>query len=147
MNKNTTLVVVLVILFCSSVFLASCASWGDPYAAERKKLASELGVKLSDYHPLGFPANYFDDVLQPGMSSEEVHKIVIGYKVVYLCYQDLKLNSELYYYFSTDENEANRFLIVYDENGKIVYKRGEDLNSRDLQNSVHDCKPGRIGIE
>jgi hypothetical protein len=143
MKKDQILVVVLITLLCSSAFLTSCASWGDPYYTERKNLASTLGVKLSDYPQLGFPMNYFGEVLKPGMSSEEVHKIVIGYKTVFLCDGD----SEFYYYFSTDDDKADRFLIVYDVKGKLDYKISEDPNSRSLQNSVDECKPGRFGIE
>jgi hypothetical protein len=143
MKKNVVLVVVLATLFFSSVFLASCASWGDPYSIDRKNLASELRVNLSDYPQLGFPMNYFYEVLKPGMSSEEVHKIVIGYKAVFLC----DGNKEFYYYFSTDEDKADRFLVGYDANGKLKYTMSEDQNSRILQNSVGNCKPGRLGTE
>jgi hypothetical protein len=142
MKKHMVLIVGLVILF-SSVFFVSCAGWGDPYSAERKNLASELGVNLSDYPQLGFPVNYFYEVLKPGMSSEEVHKMVIGYKAVFLCDGD----SELYYYFSTDDNKADRYLIVYDAKDQIKYTLGEDPNSRELQNTVHNCNPGLLRVE
>jgi len=143
MKKDQILVVLLITLLCCSIFLASCTSLGDPYAAERKNLASALGVKLSNYPQLGFPVNYFYEVLKPGMSSDEVHKIVIGYKTVFLC----DGNREFYYYFSTDDDKADRFLVVYDSRGNLFYKMGEDTNSRELHNSVDDCKPGRFGIE
>jgi hypothetical protein len=147
MNKNVVLVFVSATLLFCLVFLASCANWGDPYVTDRKNLAREMGVNLSDYAPLGFPTQYLYEVLKPGLSSDEVHKIVIGYKVVFLCDGDRKGNSELYYYFSTDEDKADRFLIVYDARGKLDYTMGEDSNSRSLQNKVDYCKPGRFGVE
>ena len=50
------------------------------------------------------------------MTSDEVHRIVRGYEAVYRCYEEHQ--NELYYYFSTDEKEATRFLIFYDLEGK-----------------------------
>jgi len=51
-----------------------------------EELASELGVRISDYpYEKSFPVGYFYTVLKPGMTIEEVHKIVRSYKQVLRC--------------------------------------------------------------
>jgi hypothetical protein len=94
---------------------------------KQEALAKSLGVKIQDY-PGTFPTNYFHAVLKPNMTLDEVHDIVRGYESVSNCYG----TNELYYYFSTDKNDAIRFMLFYDEQGYFVRLEGEDPNSRTL---------------
>jgi len=82
--------------------------------------------------------NYYYSILQPGMNIEEVHGIIKGQKTVYFC-GDL---IEVYYFYSTDETEALRFEIFYDENGKYINLLGEDSNSRTI--NLDNCQLGQI---
>lgn len=109
---------------------------------ERINLAEALGVNIDDYHPDSFPIDFFVDALKPGLDYSDVHKIVIGYEMVFLC--DKKC--EFYYYFSADDEEAMRFLLCYDNNGKVDDITTEDNNSRYLDHYVRECTPGRFGI-
>jgi hypothetical protein len=61
------------------------------------------------------------------MTLDEVHKIMIGYKVVY----NDDDNSEIYYYFSKDDNAAERVWVMYDRRNqyKVLKISGEDRNS------------------
>lgn len=103
------------------------------------QLASQLGVRIQDYpNPMVFPVGYFYSVITPGMSMRDVHSIVIGYEQVFNCFG----TDELYYYFSTDEKDAIRFEIIYDDQGRHKEFLGEDLYTRTL--SIGICTPGLL---
>jgi hypothetical protein len=110
-----------------------------PRERMQQELARELGVEIKDYpYPVSFPSGYFYAVLKPGMSVTEVHQIVKGYEKVVNCGNV----SEIYYYFSTEVEQAKRFKIVYDNNGKFLRFEGEEDDSRTLQ--TDGCIPGLI---
>ena len=92
--------------------------------SKEEKLAEVLGVKdeLSRYIR-GFPILYFDEKLDPGISMQEVHKIVKGYEVMYDCGID-----EVYYFYSTSQRKALRIMVSYGYNEEDVereYKEGK----------------------
>ena len=107
---------------------------------KQDELARTLGVKIEDY-PFGktFPAGYFDSVLTPGMTHTQVHAIIKGYTSVFNCWGD----TEIYYYFSSNGDEATRFMISYDTDGKYTELQGEDPNSRTLSVSS-ECSQGLL---
>jgi len=103
------------------------------------ELAKELGVSVEDYpYRTSFPAGYFYMGLQPGMSITEVHKIVQGYEKVLHC----GTRSEIYYYFSSELEDAQRFKLRYDDQGNYLEFEGEEDDSRTLQ--TDGCEPGLI---
>ena len=105
---------------------------------KRKVLADLMSVSLEQY-PY-FPDDYFPEKLIEGMSIEEVHRIMIGYEKVYNssnCSEDSSCY-EVYYYFSTDENKADRIQIMYDENFAIQKIMQEDNNSKTLTTNGWD---------
>ena len=142
MKKNIANFLCLFVLV--SIFLLCSLLWGcntDPYLHERKSLADEIGVNIDKYPPIDvFPSNYFFEVLEPGMSSEEVHQIVRGYKAVFIC----DWNLEFYYFFSSDGDKAVRYIISYDEKGNFEFFDSEE-DERYLHYFVDDCIPGRFG--
>lgn len=108
-----------------------------PRERMQQELAKELGVEIKDYpYPVSFPSGYFYAVLKPGMSVAEVHQIVKGYEKVVNCGNV----SEIYYYFSAEVEQAKRFKIVYDNDGKFSRFEGEEDDSRTLQ--TDGCIPG-----
>ena len=108
---------------------------------QQEKLATALGVKIQDYpYEHDFPAGYFYNVLKPGMTLREVHAIVKGYKEVYHCFGF----SELYYYFSGDEDKAVVFMLTYDNDGKFVDLRGNDPFSSSF-GVGSECSVGLLG--
>lgn len=110
-----------------------------PRETLQRDLAKELGVEIPDYpYPVSFPSGYFYTVLKPGMSVSEVHQIVKGYEKVMNC----RNVSEIYYYFSVELEQAKRFKIVYDNDGKFVRFEGEEDDSRTLD--TNGCAPGLI---
>jgi hypothetical protein len=110
-----------------------------PRERMQQELAKELGVEIKDYpYPVSFPSGYFYTVLKPGMSVAEVHQIVKGYEKVVNCGNV----SEIYYYFSAEVEQAKRFKIVYDNDGKFLRFEGEEDDSRTLQ--TYGCIPGLI---
>jgi hypothetical protein len=111
----------------------------SPRVKMQADLAEELGVKINDYpFESAFPIGYFITILQPGMTTDEVHKIVIRYRKVLNC----RNISEIYYYFSSDLKDAKRFEIIYDGQGKYIRIEGEEDNSRTLQ--TFGCEEGVI---
>lgn len=110
MKKKAAIITILLVLLGSCLICVGFPLWAnrDPYERKRANLAQELGVNLTNYPPRGFPINYFEEAIAPRMSSEEVHKIVRGYDAVFLC----DTNRELYYFFSTDDNKADRYLVA-----------------------------------
>ena len=62
------------------------------------------------------------------MTYDEVHNIVRGYEGVYRCYGF----SKIYYYFSVDDNDAIRFRLTDDDQGRYTEMDGEDPDSRTL---------------
>jgi hypothetical protein len=139
MKKNFITYSIIIFLLISCIVFVGYKIWGDPFALERRNLAKELGVETTKYQGRGFPINYFTDVLKPGMSSDEVHQKVKGYKIAYLCDN----NKEFYYFFSTDGNKADRILIFYNEKGNLKYTLVEGINEHYLQNYVNNCVSGR----
>jgi hypothetical protein len=101
-------------------------------STKREQLAKELGVSLEKYPYL--PRDYFSDSLQKGMSIDKIHTIVIGYEKVF----HNSRGQEIYYYFSTDDDKANRILIGYDRELKVMKIVQEDENSRTLTTNGWD---------
>jgi len=105
----------------------------------QSELAMKLGVRIEDYpYRTSFPAGYFYTVLQPGMTLEEVHQKVQGYEKVLHCGS----RSEIYYFFSSELEDAKRFKLRYDEHGKYLNFEGEEDDSRTLQ--INGCELGTI---
>ena len=110
-----------------------------PKERMQKELAKELGVKIQDYpYPYSFPSGYFSSVLKPSMSISEIHEIVQGYEQVLHC-ED---REEVYYYLSVELEDAERFWIIYDEEGKYEVLQGEDNGSGGYP--TDGCFPGLI---
>jgi hypothetical protein len=72
------------------------------------------------------------------MSKDEVHSIVVEYEQVYTCSKW----RELYYYYSRDDHEAFRFMVLYDNQEKFFRFEGEDDDSSTL--SKAGCVPGLL---
>lgn len=126
------------IIFISCIFLiVLIISLLDIFPESRKydlrkkqeSLAKSLEVKIEDYpYEMTFPVGYFDSALKPGMTYDEVHSIVRGYERVYRCYGF----TEIYYYFSDNDNDAIRCRVAYDDQGRFTEMDGEDPDSRTL---------------
>lgn len=108
----------------------------------QEPLARELGVRIQDYpYPASFPIGYFDTLLQRGMSINEVHQIIRGYKKVLHCGK----RTEIYYFLSQGELFSIRMMIFYDNQGGYLRWEGEDTDSRTIR--TVECQPGLLGIE
>lgn len=96
---------------------------------QQEVLARQLGVKIEDYSDVYvFPEAYFYAVLKPGMTLDQAHAIVRGYEKVYNCFG----TDEIYYYFNTNDDNALRFVITYNDQLQYEDMRGEDLNERTI---------------
>jgi hypothetical protein len=116
-----------------SLAVVSCQN-RNPYQEEQEALANLLGVEIQDYaYDSSFPLSYYAVVLETGTPINKVHEIVRGYEKVYHC----QSYSEIYYYFSTEDDKALRFVIMYDEQLKISKIYGEDSDSRYIK--TEDC--------
>ena len=110
-------------------------------AVENRKqadLAQRLGIDRDAYPDIStFPINYFLVTLKPGMTKSEVHEIVKEYERVLHC----RRYSEIYYYYSKDDDKALRFEVFYDEEGKYFDISGEGDSSK-----LYDegCVPGLL---
>src|SRR5262249_46383763 len=132
-------------------FLIFCLLWYginiivEPsyYWIQQRMLAKELGVNIDDYpYPHAFPNGYFYSVLKPGMTIEQVHDIVKGYKKVFNCG-----DYEVYYYFSSSDSHALKFESNYDlsadkQDYVFLSLEVEDSNSRTI--FVDGCTSGLL---
>ncbi len=131
---------VLVIAIC--LFLA--LGWWifanrNPFLSDQERYAEQYGLQIDDYpYPLVFPAGYFETILKPGMSKSQIHTTIKGYEMVYHC----KQFSEIYYFFSNQEEKAIRFEVIYDERGNYAYFRGEEPDSQTIR--LEGCTEGLI---
>jgi len=108
------------------VTLLICKKEQNSYKDEQQKWAQKHGVKIEDYpYPAVFPVYYFVGNLKKGDSIEKVHDLLQDYEKVYHCDKD----AELYYFFSSDNSKALRFVIIYDENIRYKSISTEDKNS------------------
>ena len=117
----------------------------NPYQSKQDKLAIEMGVKIADFpYEKSFPASYFNEVLKPGMTIGEVHRIIKGYEKAYRCRSPLETYyyREVYYYYSTEDTKALRFQIFYDKQEKYTRLEGEDADSRTIL--TNDCELGIV---
>ncbi len=147
MKKYINLFYALSIVGCllfSTIFALFRVNPYWPHIFQQRKLAENLGVQMNDYAAsYAFPVGYFHEILKPGMTLEEIHKLVKGYASVYSCGY-----SEVYYYFSKNDSRAIRFEINYDQPSAGVYVflslQTEDDNSHSIH--MHACKLGPLAI-
>jgi hypothetical protein len=138
--KKRIIIIGLITLSCA----AAISLWWfltirNPYQRMQENLAKELGVQIDDYpYKSVFPEGYFYTVVKPGMTMEEVHKIIKGYEKVYHC----KTYSEIYYYFSVDDSKAIRLEIIYDDKGNYYDMRGDDPSGYMIK--LDGCTSGLI---
>jgi len=130
-SKHIFLVFILIVVLTHCVHIT----------LENKKerdLAQRLGVDRDAYpENASFPTSYFYETLKPGITTrKEVHEIVTEYELVLRCSWD----SEVYYYYSKDDNKALRFEIWY-ESGKYYKISGEDDSYRI---NAESCVPGLL---
>ncbi len=130
MKKNILFsCVLLTVLILSLLYIYPVATRKIDLRNKQEALAKNLGVNIEDHpYKVTFPVGYFDSALEPGMTYDEVHRIVRGYERVYRCYGF----TEIYYYYSTNHDDAIRFALVYDDQGRFKRLEGEDPDSRTL---------------
>lgn len=113
---------------------------------KQEELAITLGVRIKDYPFVTvFPLGYFYTVIKPGMTLDDVHFIIRGYEKVLRCRDSAKdalYYKEVYYYFSPRDDEALRFQLFYDEQGRFLEFQGEDEDSRTIM--TLGCEEGII---
>lgn len=109
------------------------------FQKEQEKLAQKIGVKIEDYPAKAyFPVGYYDTILQPGMTLQQVHNKITEYQRVLHC----ENFGEVYYYFSKDDSKALRFMVLYDDELKYKSIQSEDEDSRNL--NTFNCTDGLI---
>ena len=103
-----------------------------------RDLAQRLGIDRDAYpNKAPFPTSYFYETLKSGITTiKEVHKIVTEYELVLQCYR----GSEVYYYYSKEDDKALRFEIWY-RDGKYSKMSGEDDSYRI---NTESCGPGLL---
>jgi hypothetical protein len=148
MKKYTALPSIILV-----VFLTGCLIWffatinfGPynywPYWFKQQQLAGDLKININDYpEPYTFPEGYFVTTLTSGMNIEAVHKLVLGYEKVFHCGE-----SEVYYYFSENRENALKFRIFYDENHLGKERTFLSIISQENPSTigVDGCVPGLL---
>jgi len=130
--KHIVMALVLVFILAKGVNLAV-------ENTRERELAQRLGIDRDAYpRKASFPSSYFYEKLKPGITTrKEVHEIVIEYELVLQCYE----GSEVYYYYSKDDDETLRFEIWYDFDGKYSKILGENDSYRI---NTESCGPGLL---
>ena len=123
------------------ILLFVCVRYINTGIQDRKErdLAQRLGIDRDAYPDNeSFPTSYFYKTLKPGITTiKEVHEIVREYELVLQCYR----GSEVYYYYSKDDDETLRFEIWYDFDGKYSKILGENDSYRI---NTESCGPGLL---
>lgn len=98
-----------------TAFFVVIPIWEKYYLRKMQtELAEILKVHINDYpNPETFPIQYFEIILETGMSKDEVHNYVRGYDSAYHCEGDF--NFEIYNYFSHSRYYWLVILIPYNE--------------------------------
>ena len=110
----------------SVLWISVNAYFDISFYIKQRELAKRLEVNLHDYSPISFfPENYFYLALEPGITKNHVHSIVVEYEQAFTC-GDFR---EVYYYYSKNKSDAIRFEIIYDFDGRYVKLMGEDDSS------------------
>jgi hypothetical protein len=143
---NLSLVVLGVVLAGCSLWIVATTIFGPyyywQYRLKQQELAHELNVNFKDYPaPYTFPEGYFVTILTPDMNIEAVHKFVLGYEKVFQCGE-----SEVYYYFSENREDALIFKISYDmdllgNERRFLSLIGQE-NSKTIR--IDGCVPGLL---
>ncbi len=116
--KKRLLLLILIASVCIATFFIYTAHGMDKhnniYLEKQERLAELLNINLNEYEKR-FPTDYFVELLKEDMTVQEVHELMRGYEKVLRCGD----YAEVYFYFSTDERIAYRYLIIFDE-GKYI---------------------------
>lgn len=122
-----------------ALLLSNVSACGPSFQEKQETLAKTLGVDVNtNARSAPFPLGYFIGKL-PGSTLEEAHRLIQGYEAVYHCGG----NIEVYYYYSTNDNDALRMQVGYDDDKRVIRADGEDSNSRVI--SIKGCPLGRLG--
>jgi hypothetical protein len=142
MKRRISLLILAVVgVMAISLLWVMPAMKGSVRKAQQEELAKSLGVRIEAYpYPADFPAGYFYKVLKPGMTYDEVHSMVRGYKLVYRCFG----MDEVYLYFNEKSDDALLFALHYDQQGRYIELQGDDPNSRTLSIGP-GCDAGLLG--
>lgn len=94
--KRLMIKVILGLLSCILLTALCLLSGNLQVRIQQEKLARTLDVRIDDYpYPYSFPSGYFYSILKPGMTMEEVHQLIKGYKKILNCHNV----SEIYYFY------------------------------------------------
>jgi hypothetical protein len=128
-----------IILICLSL-ISLCLIFGNLQGRiQQERLAETLGIKIDDYpYPNSFPSGYYYSVLKPGMTINEVHQRIKGYKKVINC----NGVSEIYFFYDVSDEKALRFRIRYDQQKNYKEFEGEEKDSRTIQ--TLGCVEGQL---
>ena len=152
LGRVLTFVLVAVALAGCAIVLSMIArpgacqlAWQRRTAKAQAGLAQQLGVRMRDYqYPGDFPVGYFSAVLWPGMTFQQVHGVIQGYKQVSVCGGANGFRTEFYDFFGANQEDRLRLLINYD-NGLYTEMQEENVCEGDVIGLLPDCAPGLLG--
>jgi hypothetical protein len=145
MNKKQTLmsaVLMLIVLVVGKNYLEERSA-----RLQREELARELGLDPQIYGRIPyFPIGHFDETLPRGTPISQVHQIVKGYEAVFVCEDYI----EMYYYYSTSDEDALIFTISYEDNKELKQKVRRNILTDDDNSGwlpYGNCTPGLLDIK
>lgn len=128
--KRLWIKIFLGLLSCILLTILCLVSGNLQMRIQQEKLARTLEVRIDDYpYPFSFPSGYYYSVLKPGMTIKEVHQLIKSYEKVLNCHNV----SEIYYFYDSSEEKAERFEIRYDDQKQFIEFKGEEKDSRSIQ--------------
>ena len=128
MNKRIKIIasvgILLFVTVCSMMYFQNYKKEQELHN-KQTELAKVMEVGNENY-PY-FPVDYLSKTIKYGMTFNEAHNFLLGYEDVY----NDNESSEIYYYFSKDDDKAERIWIMYDKKNqyKVLKISGEDKNS------------------
>ena len=142
MNKKEILqaaVLILIVLVVGKSYLEERSA-----RLQREELARELGLDPQIYGRIPyFPIGHFYETLPPGTPISQVHQIVKGYEAVFVCGNYM----EMYYYYSTSDEDALIFVLDFRDNKELKQKVLRSISTDDENSGwlpYGNCTPGLL---
>lgn len=134
MKKNIVFLLFFIIVLSTCIYFQGRKLF---FQKEQNDLAVLLDVDMTNYpYPSLFPIGYYETILIPGMTINDVHNNIKGYSDVYSCGF-----AEMYYFFGRNDFDTILISVLYDDAYNLIEIVPEEVG---YDPYIPDCKLGKI---